>query len=145
MINLENIIRDIKKKNKTQKVFDSIEEPSYFYILNKEANNKELLNSLNVGIKIFEATDDYNAFAKIYIKSSLFYEIFEKMKKENKNPIIFDSFNEKDVNYINFLKKQPQKVLFEKKLFYIEVLAGGGLGMGEYGTEIKVFLLENIL
>lgn len=144
MINLENIIRDIKKKNKTQKVFDSIEEPSYFNVLNKEVNNKELLNSLNIGIKIFEATEEYNSFAKIYIKSSLFYEIFEKMKKENKNPIIFDAFNEKDVNYINFLKKQPKKVLFEKQLFYIDILPGGGFGMGETGTEIKVFLLGNL-
>jgi orotidine-5'-phosphate decarboxylase len=144
MINLENIIRDIKKKNKTQKVFDSMEEPSYFNILKKEVNNKELLDSLNIGIQIFEATEEYNSFAKIYIRNNLFYEIINKMKKENKNPIIFDAFKEEDVPYINFLKKQPQKVLFEKKLFYIDVLPGGGFGMGETGTEIKVFLLGNI-
>lgn len=144
MINLEKIVNQIKEKQKTQKVFDSIDEPGYYSYLLAHSSNNEFLDKCGAGIKIFPKTNEYNAFAKVFLKENIFLQIIKLMKEKNKNPIIFDSFVDEDLKYIKFLKQQEREVKFNGNTFYIEYIPGGGCGMGASGEEIKVFILKTL-
>lgn len=142
MKKIEHLIEQIKNTQKTQRIYDSKDEPVYFNLVKENLNNKELKDKYGIEILLFEETSDYNAFIKIFFKKDLLEDIISLMKNTNQNPMSFDAWNNKD--YFNFLKSAPRKIVKEKYDIKIDIVDSSGYGMGENPSEAIVSLLVKI-